>query len=546
MMPFRKSEHGATTSLLLMLGVCWIAACGGDGEGASPLEPNRAPEAVGFIPDQAITAGQTTTVEVMQYFSDPDGDPLTYAASGSNASVVSVSVSGSTLTVVGVAAGSATVAVTATDPGGLSAQQSISVSVEQPNRAPEAVGSIPDQAITAGQTTTVELPSYFSDPDGDPLTYAVTTSSIAVAAVSISGSTLTIAGVAAGSATVTVTATDPAGLAAQQSASVTVAQSNRAPEAVGSIPAQAPTAGQTTTVDLTLYFSDPDGDPLTYAATTSSIAVAAVSISGSTLTIAGVAAGSATVTVTATDPGGLAAQQSVNVNVATRSRDREALEAFYEGTGGDFHWVIDTNWLSDRPLGTWYGVTTDDDGRVIELSLPGNGAWGPIPQEFVHLQKLKVLNLNDNRVNGELPAEIGDLRELEELNLGDNIFLGSHTSIPAALGKLDKLKLLDLSDTGFQEEVPLELGNLQSLTRLDFSDMTWLDGSIPPEFGQLSNLKELDVSDSGMDGALPQDLINVPLALFHWDDTRLCSPGNEAFQTWLRGIADHQGGSICR
>ena len=77
--------------------------------------------------------------------------------------------------------------VTATDPGGLSAQQSVSVTVEQSNRAPEAVSSMPDQAITAGQTTTVEVAPFFRDPDGDPLTYAATTSNIAVAAVSISG-----------------------------------------------------------------------------------------------------------------------------------------------------------------------------------------------------------------------------------------------------------------------------------------------------------------------------------------------------------------------
>ena len=28
--------------------------------------------------------------------------------------------------------------------------------------------------------------------------------------------------------------------------------------------------------------------------------------------------------------------------------------------------------LSDAPLGDWYGVTTDTDGRVMELSLADN------------------------------------------------------------------------------------------------------------------------------------------------------------------------------
>ena len=31
-------------------------------------------------------------------------------------------------------------------------------------------------------------------------------------------------------------------------------------------------------------------------------------------------------------------------------------------------WDDSTGWLSDAPLGDWYGVTTDTDGRVLELS----------------------------------------------------------------------------------------------------------------------------------------------------------------------------------
>ena len=250
--------------------------------------------------------------------------------------------------------------------------------------------------------------------------------------------------------------------------------------------------------------------------------------------------------LTATDPGGLAATQDIDVSVGARSQDREALVALYEATQGDFFWDIDTNWLSDRPLGTWYGVTADEDGRVVELSLPGNKVWGPIPREIVLLQRLKRLDLSNNRVDGALPPEIGDLRSLEELNLSENTFLGSLTAIPATLGKLDRLQWLNLSGTGFEGAIPRELGNLQSLTRLEFVDLTWLSGPIPPEFGQLANLRHLDVSESGrLEGALPQELIGVPLGLFHWDDTDLCSPGNQEFQAWLSGIRDHRGEAVC-
>ena len=51
-------------------------------------------------------------------------------------------------------------------------------------------------------------------------------------------------------------------------------------------------------------FRDPDGDPLTYEATSSAPAVASVEVSDSTVTVTGVAAGTATITVTATDISG--------------------------------------------------------------------------------------------------------------------------------------------------------------------------------------------------------------------------------------------------
>ena len=223
--------------------------------------------------------------------------------------------SGSSLTITAAAAGTATVTVTATDPDGLSATQNAEVTVEAANQPPEAVGTIPAQAMTAGDTVTVDVSAFFTDPDGDELSYTAESSDAAVLAASMSGSSLTIAAVAAGTATVTVTATDPDGLTATQSAEVTVKAANQAPEAVGTIPAQTMTVGQAETVDVATFFSDPDGDELSYTAESSDAAVLAASISGSSLKIVAVAAGTATVTVTATDPGGLRATQSVAVTV---------------------------------------------------------------------------------------------------------------------------------------------------------------------------------------------------------------------------------------
>ncbi len=91
---------------------------------------NQSPVTQGTISAQTVKVGESVSVNASSYFSDPDGDALTYAASSSRTNVATASVSGRTVTVAGVAEGTATIRVTATDPGGLSATQSFSVTVE--------------------------------------------------------------------------------------------------------------------------------------------------------------------------------------------------------------------------------------------------------------------------------------------------------------------------------------------------------------------------------------------------------------------------------
>jgi len=80
--------------------------------------------------------------------------------------------------------------------------------------------------------------------------------------------------------------------------------------------------------DLDAYFRDPDGDALVYAAESSDSAVAAASVAGGVLVIRPLAIGTARVTVRATDPGGLEAEQTVEVVVeASRSERTRVLEA---------------------------------------------------------------------------------------------------------------------------------------------------------------------------------------------------------------------------
>ena len=116
--------------------------------------------------------------------------------------------------------GTATVTVTARDPGGLEAMQTIHVAVKG---SPERVGTIPNQSIVVGQTTELDVSSYFRDQDGDLLSFGAESSNANVVTVSVSGSSVTIRGVSAAPLTwVTVIARDPDGNESRQQFSVGV------------------------------------------------------------------------------------------------------------------------------------------------------------------------------------------------------------------------------------------------------------------------------------------------------------------------------------
>lgn len=85
------------------------------------------PSACDPIPQQSVAVGETGTVAAC--FTDPNEDALSLAATSSDPRVATVSLSGSTITIEGVSPGNASVTVTATDPGGLEAEQSFSVMV---------------------------------------------------------------------------------------------------------------------------------------------------------------------------------------------------------------------------------------------------------------------------------------------------------------------------------------------------------------------------------------------------------------------------------
>ena len=170
----------------------------------------------------------------------------------------------------------------------------------------------------------------------------------------------------------------------------------------------------------------------------------------------------------------------------TATTDREALVALYQATDGD-NWTNNRNWLENARLGTWHGVTTDRNGRVVELDLSENELRGTIPPELGTLSNLEALNLSVNQLRGEIPPELGNLISLEVLDLFENQLSGM---IPSELGNLTNLVGLALFDNNLRGTIPPELAELTNLQWLILSE-NQLSGPIPPELGRLPDLEWL-------------------------------------------------------
>ena len=185
----------------------------------------------------------------------------------------------------------------------------------------------------------------------------------------------------------------------------------------------------------------------------------------------------------------------------TVASDRAALVALYNATDGP-NWSNNTNWLSNAPLGEWYGVSADSSGRVVKLNLYRNRLSGTIPRELGNLANLESLVLHNNQLSGEIPTEFGNLANLVQLSSSSNRLSGE---IPSELGNLAQLELLNLSSNQLSGKIPPELGNLANLGALHLS-YNQLSGDIPTKLGDLTQLESLDLFVNQFSGEMPSEL----------------------------------------
>ena len=416
-----------------------ISATSGSASGTAAVTVRQLPAAVAVAPESLTLRSPGDTATVTATVTDSNGHTIETPEvvwASADASVALVDADG---LVTAVSEGATEVTALA---GGLTA--GVAVTVESPS----SISVEPASLHFAALGDTVRLTA--RDAAGHPIdTVRVRWSSRDSRVATVGPGGLVMA-TGDGSTTISATSGSASGTAAvtveQLPAGITVA-----PRSLTLV------VGDTTALEVTVV--DANGHPVARPGVTWSSADSSVATVDAAGRVAGVGPGSTEVAATSDS---LAA--SVDVDVITRSHDREALEALYRVTSGD-DWTDNTHWLTDAPLSDWAGVGTDGSGRVRELSLEDNNLNGEIPASIGQLDRLVILNLRRNPLQGPIPPELGQLKELRDLLLSGTEVSGS---LPPEMGDMTGLRYLHISNTNLSGPLPETFAQL-ALTTFDFA-----------------------------------------------------------------------------
>ena len=481
-------------------GSATVTATAGSVSGSATVRVAQEVSAVAVTPDTA-TVLEGDTLRLTSTASDANGQVVTGAefvwASG-DTTVAVVNASG---LVTGVGAGQAEVMATA---AGVTGRATLTVWA----RLPTTVAVTPDTVVLTALEQTAQLTAEVRDQLGRVMEdeqVAWVSSDTLVATIDSTGLVTAVAnGTATGTAT-TTTASGSATLAvAQEPESLTavVPDSASLVAASGAVSLISPDSllvrALGTALRLLAAGTDANGRALETGATvswsSSDEAVATVddagimtAVANGTATVTATAGGSAAAAIGSATVTGPSASLSVALSVIVRDlamiTDREALGALYHATDGD-NWSRNDGWLTDAPLGEWFGVQVNDEGQIVGLRFSRNNLHGSLPPELGALSEVThSFDFRGNQLTGPIPPELGELSRLGHFHLGRNQLTGP---------------------------IPLELGNLVNVSYMVLSGNSDLSGPLPRTF---LNLQALDV--------------------FSISQTQVCVPTDEEFRNWF-------------
>jgi hypothetical protein len=430
----------------------WLAACSGG------TAPNRPPVARS-IPDQTLPQGQAFSLELATYVTDPDGQPLTFSATGlpADLSLVGSRISGTAATT-----GVSGITITALDPAGLEATTRFELRVTPLISTPAGftlvgVTTVSCQTLSAGQRQVQFLPQY-GGLTGQPITFEV----INELAPTRQAGPYTL-NFYTDNPVISLQATQTGSpapatyrynwLAGCGTVSTTPPAANRAPVVSGGLANQSAPVGQGYTLVIPAgLFTDPDGDALTLSA---GGLPAGLSFTGSTLTGTPSTTGVSTVMLTASDPAGLTVSLGFTLMVvgeptttafaimAVRTLDCEVLSAGqrrvsftpqYSGVSGSPISFSVVNELNPTTAPGPYSLPLYTDNPVITLQAQQGSSLASYRYEW-----LSACNVRGRQGSAEISSP------LQVVMLGNPVVGETlQVEVRGAAGRSLRLQLTDL------------------------------------------------------------------------------------------------------
>lgn len=369
-----------------------------------PEAQNQTPIVSNPIADQSLEEGfQSASIDLMDVFSDPDGDDLSLTFTQSNEQVVGLVIQDFTLTITEKSTGTTTVTITADDGNGETVSDSFMLAVnEQENNVPTVVSALSDLSLESGfQSERIELSDVFTDEDGDALTFEANSDNPQVVTVRIESSTLIVREQGAGSAVVQVTTTDGRGGMISDSFEVEVAAGNSNPTVANELADLTYSVGfGSDDLDIAQVFDDPDGDDLTYSVVSEDESVVTITVDNAMLTITEVGVGSTAISVTADDGNSGTVSESFMVTVSEGSDETITID-FGSSSGNS---VLISTWTS-LTSASGYVVVISDDSNISDLTdgddSPGSTTYYGVGQQRVYIgtaiTSLEITLLQDSK-----------------------------------------------------------------------------------------------------------------------------------------------------
>ncbi|RCV34078.1 hypothetical protein SETIT_7G134000v2 [Setaria italica] len=143
--------------------------------------------------------------------------------------------------------------------------------------------------------------------------------------------------------------------------------------------------------------------------------------------------------------------------------------------------------------------------QVLDLSM--NSLTGAVPPRFsVRFQKLMTLDLSQNGLSGPFPEEIGKCLMLQRFEVHDNAFTGE---LPAGLWSLPDLRVIRAQNNRFTGRLPEFSGGQSRLEQVQLDNNSF-SGVIPGSIGLVRTLYRFSASLNGLNGSLPDNVCDSP------------------------------------